>query len=94
MNETRSQNESAVRIPYRTDEGVVIAVDLDGTVHRARVEPSDSELSKLANDAHHAMVDGGAEWYGFSHQRDAWESGYFDGYRARAAVVVGQASRP
>lgn len=47
-------------------------------------EPSDAELSKLANDAHRRMVAGVEEdggWYGFSHQRDAWESGYETGYR-------------
>ena len=63
-------------------------------------EPSDAELLKLANDAHHRMVDeaesdGG--WYGFSHSRDAWEDGFATGYRARAASSVteqGEAEKP
>lgn len=54
-------------------------------------EPSDDDLTKLANDAHHRMVDdaeadGG--WYVFSHSRDAWQDGFETGYRARAAGGV------
>lgn len=54
-------------------------------------EPSDADLTKFANDAHHRMVDeaeadGG--WYGFSHSRDAWQDGFETGYRARAAGGV------
>lgn len=69
-------------------------------VQGERGEPSDAELLKLANDAHHRMVDeaesdGG--WYGFSHSRDAWEDGFATGYRARAASSVteqGEAEKP
>lgn len=63
----------------------------DGVHHvEPQVEPTVAELSKLANAAHRRMVDEVADWYGFSHQRDAWESGYFDGYRDRAAAVTNQ----
>lgn len=58
------------------------------TCRKPQGEPSDDDLIKLANDAHHRMVDeaeadGG--WYGFSHSRDAWQNGFETGYRARAA---------
>ena len=52
-----------------------------------QTEPSDAQVSKLANDAHHRMVDeaeAGGGWYGFSHSRDAWQNGFETGYRARA----------
>lgn len=83
------------------DEGVLMALKgvrkmLTGTTRpdaswrsvEPQGEPSDVDLTKLANDAHHAMVaeaetDGG--WYGFSHARDAWQDGFETGYRARAA---------
>jgi hypothetical protein len=34
---------TAPTIPYETEEGVVIAVDLDGTVHRARPAPGKAQ---------------------------------------------------
>lgn len=37
MTEGRTMQEDS--IPYETDEGVVVAVDLDGTVHRMKPIP-------------------------------------------------------
>lgn len=46
--------------------------------------PDSARLDKLANTAHRVMVaestDGSGDYYGFSHQRDAYEQGWKDGF--------------
>lgn len=57
------------------------------TVASSPVEVDDARMNDLARAAHRTMVAESSDeegiYYGFSHQRDAYEQGWRDGYVAR-----------
>jgi beta-phosphoglucomutase-like phosphatase (HAD superfamily) len=72
-------------IPYETEDGVVVAVDLDGTVHRAKPPITDAQVEAAARSN-----------YQFQHRAStsfvpAWEDEHAvwkDAYREEARAAL------
>jgi hypothetical protein len=70
------------------DSGIFMRADHLRALLAAAERPAplaDADLRKKANNAYYAMIAEAGEnggWYGFSHQRDAYDQGYMDGHRA------------